>query len=356
MDGEETKRRPGPAGAGGPIRLSDIAARTGFSKNTVSLAMRGNPRIPEKTRDYIRGVAEDMDYVPNHVARALTSRRTRTIGVVLSDISNPVLTETSKVIESQLRAKGYSMLFASSSDSVAAEVEAIRMFRTRQLDGALVYPTRPQRNWPHAEEMRRAGFPIVLVTPGGEGGADLVAADEFAGARMAAIHLVEEGYRRIGVVDGDGQDGNADKLNGVRAGLRDAGLSFDEALRATPETHSPAGGFSAMERLMTGPERPDAVFLASDYLAIGAQHWCHLNGLRIPSDVALVGFDNIALSEFMPTPLTSVDFDIGHIAELAIGRLMTLIDAPGLKPPPTVTLVAPRLIVRDSSRRQRSMN
>jgi LacI family transcriptional regulator len=122
------------------VRLKDIADRTGFSVNTVSLALRDSPRIPEETRTLIRQAAEALNYLPNHIAKSLVSRETKTVGLVLTSITNPILTRVAQAIELRLAELGYSTLFATSNGDHHEEKKAIEMFRSRQVDGMLIYP------------------------------------------------------------------------------------------------------------------------------------------------------------------------------------------------------------------------
>ncbi|MCS6758314.1 MAG: LacI family transcriptional regulator, partial [Candidatus Devosia euplotis] len=174
-------------------RLEDIAKQTGFSKNTVSLALRESPRIPLATREIIQRAASALNYLPNHVAKSLKNRETKTIGLVLADITNPILTQTSKA----LMALGYGALFATSNNTLAEEIDAIEMFRARQVDGLLIYPTRGQRNCQHILRLRNGGFPVVMLAPGQNVGIDIVSVDERVGAYKAVRHLINQGHTAI---------------------------------------------------------------------------------------------------------------------------------------------------------------
>ena len=146
----------------GIVRLRDIAARTGFSLNTVSLALRNSERIPVETRNKIQSAALELRYVPNQIAKSLVSRETRTIGLVLTDILNPTLTQTAQAVEIALAAKGYGTLFATSNNTLEEEIKVVDMFRSRQVDGILIYPAR-HRDLEHLRPLRRANFPLVLL-------------------------------------------------------------------------------------------------------------------------------------------------------------------------------------------------
>lgn len=329
-------------------RLSDIAKRTGYSKNTVSLALRDSPRIPETTREVIRAAASALNYRPNHAAKSLTSRQTKTIGLLLADITNPILTETSKALETELARLGYGTLFATSNNTLSDEIAAVEMFRSRQVDGMLVYPTRGRRDYKHLVELRRSGFPIVMMIPGEEIGVDMVSVDEQRGAHMAVRHLIDLGHRRIGTIDGSNPDGNRQKFEGYVQALAGAGIDFDPAWQVEPLGFTPKAGYWAMDTLMN-TARPSAVFVANDYIAVGAVKWCLKHDLRIPEDVAIIGFDNLELGEFLSVALSSVSYQTELVTRMAIDRLIRLISSPDQLPEPRVTLIEPELVIREST-------
>lgn len=332
------------------VRLKDIADRTGFSVNTVSLALRQSPRIPEETSMRIREAAEALNYMPNHVAQSLVSRETKTIGLVLTDITNPALTQVAQSIELALAERGYSTLFATSNNALDEEKRVIAMFRSRQVDGMLIYPS-SHRDLEHIRQIRRANYPVVLLVADPDAGVDAVSVDERRGAYRAVRHLLDVGHKRIGIIDSSNPLGNQEKRDGYLTALSEAGIAYDHMLSSDPQGHSVIRGYWAMDRLMRLPQRPTAIFTANDSLAIGALRWTQKNNVRVPDDVAIVGFDNIEFAEHASTPLTSVNYEIKLVTDLAVARLLELISFKDGLPPPNVTLIDPELIVRESSYR-----
>jgi LacI family transcriptional regulator len=330
-------------------RLSDIATRTGFSKNTVSLALRESPRLPKTTRELIQQAANELNYLPNHVAKSLTSRSTKTIGLLLADITNPLLTDTARTVEKALAKLGYGTLFATSNNKLDEEIAAIEMFRSRQVDGMLIYPTRSQRNYEHIAKLRHANFPIVILAPGQDTGVDMVSVDERLGAYKAVRHLIGLGHTSIGAFVSNGSHGGIrEKFEGYLQALKEAGIAFQPNMQVEPAGYNPKAGHQAMDLLMSRAS-PSAVFVASDYMAVGAMHWCQKNKLRVPEDIALIGFDNIELSEFLGTPLSSVNYQTEIITDSVIDRLLVLMQAQGDMPEPRVTLIEPELVLRAST-------
>lgn len=333
---------------GRPItRLKDIADRTGFSVNTVSLALRDSPRIPEDTRLTIRQAAEALNYLPNHIAKSLVSRETKTVGLVLTSITNPVLTRVAQAIELRLAERGYSTLFATSNGDPEEQKKVIEMFRSRQVDGMLIYPC-SHRDLDHIRRVRQAGHPVVLLVGDPDAGVDVVSMDTRQGGYKAARHLLDLGHRRIGLIDGGHERGNLEKAEGYRQALAEVGIAADDALQATPRVHSVAAGHEAMAELMARGAGMTALLAATDSLALGALRWTQEKGLRVPDDMAIVGFDNIEFAEYAATPISSVDYAVARVTELAVERLIGLIGADAL-PEPQVKLIEPELVLRASS-------
>ncbi len=330
------------------VRLKDIADRTGFSVNTVSLALRDSSRIPEATRQIIRDAADELNYLPNQIAKSLVSRETKTIGLVLTDITNPILTQAAQAIELALSERGYSTLFATSNNDADEEIRVLEMFRSRQVDGMLIYP-RSHRKLEHIRRLRDARYPIVLLVGDPDAGIDAVGIDERAGGYKATRHLIDLGHTRIGIIDGSNATGNSEKRDGYFAALQEAGFDFDQTLLADPKGFSVNAGYQAMDALIGAGGAPTAVFAVTDSLAIGALGWALSHGMKVPGDVAIVGFDNIEFAEFASVPISSVNYKIAAVSTAAVDRLLGLIAAGESIPEPRVTLIEPDLIVRRST-------
>ena len=331
------------------VRLKDIADKTGFSTNTVSLALRQSPRIPQQTRELIQRAASELNYLPNYVAKSLVSRETKTIGLVLTDMTNPALTQTAQSIEVALAERGYGTLFATSTNTLSEEKRAIELFRSRQVDGMLIYPTSPKLI-EHIRPLRAANYPVVLLIADPDATIDSVAVDDRRGAYKATRHLVEAGHTRIGLIDGTNPMGNREKRAGFLEALAEAGIDFDQQLTADPHGHSTRLGYQAMDALMRGPPTPpSAVFAVNDSLAIGALRWCAENGLQVPADLAIIGFDDIEFAEYAAVPLSTVRYAVESVTSMAVERLMQLILAGDQLPAPRVTRIDPELVIRESS-------
>ncbi|WP_421725784.1 LacI family DNA-binding transcriptional regulator [Bauldia sp.] len=330
------------------VRLRDVADKTGFSANTVSLALRESPRIPEATRTLIQKAAADLDYTPNRIAQSLVSQESMTVGLVLTDIRNPILTQVAQEIARGLSEHGYATLFATSDNTMAREIEAIQTFRQRQVDGILIYPT-DHRDIDHVRLLRERGYPVVSLVADREKAIDTVSVDEHLGAWKATRHLLEIGRRRIAFLDSAAPLGNTEKQDGYMQALAESPISPDPELRLAVPGHGIEDGFRATASLWARGLRPDAIIATTDSVALGVQRWCEAAGLAIPDDVAIAGFDDIEFARLSSVPISTVAYPVGQIADTAIGRLVELMQAAGPLPAPAEHLLDPRLIVRQST-------
>ncbi len=326
--------------------LKDIAERTGVSVNTVSLALRGSPRVGQSTRERILESARALDYTPNHAAQSLVTRRNMTVGLLLTDMTSPVLTQVAQKLEIELKAKGYVTLLAASNGDGEEEERALATFRSRQVDGVLVYPNHRR----HLDGIRRlaaSGMPVILLAGKEVEGLDVVTIDEQHGSALAARHLIDLGHRRIGLIDSERATGNAEKIDGYRQALAEAGIEVDPALIVGPGGHGISQGYAAMAHLLTLPDPPTAVLASTDRIAMGGLRWCQENGIDVPTDVSVFGYDNVEYAEAAAPPLSSVNYPAEQIAqaaaELMLDRINTSADA-------TKRIVLkPDLVIRSST-------
>lgn len=332
-------------------RLKDIAEQTGFSVNTVSLALRGSPRIPDETRTVILQTAARLNYLPNQLAQSLVRRETRSIGLILTDLKNPVLTAVAQAVELQLSRRGYTTLFATSNNLLAREAEMIEAFRARRADGMLIFPC-SHRQLDHIRALRQRNYPVVLLVGDPDAGIDAVCMDERAGAFKAVAHLINNGHSRIALIDGAATLGNTEKQEGYLRAHAQMGLTPDPMLMLDPKGNSVAAGFWAIDDLRARKLDFSAAFASNDSLALGALRYCSKNGLRVPDDLAIVGFDNIEFGEYAVTPISTINYDVRSVTKLAIERVLELIGASGELPDARVTQVEPELVVRESSNRR----
>lgn len=329
------------------VRLQDIAEKTGYGTNTVSLAMRGSTRISAAAREKILKAAIELDYIPNHIAKSLASRRSNTVGLILHEITNPILTSVAEKIQLALAARGYGVLFATSNGNFEEELRAIEMFRSRMVDGLLIYPLE-HSNLEHLKRLRDQSFPVVLLVGTRDTGIDAVGIDEYTGAYDATWHLIERGHRRIGAIFPPDFETRS-KYFGYTAALGAAGIAVDPLMVGTFPDHSIRGGIEATAKIMHVPDAPTAIFASSDVLALGVLRWASLHSRNVPEDLAIIGFDGVESARYAMRALSTINTDVDELANCSVARLMELIDANGTLPAPCASLLRGHLIVREST-------
>ena len=328
----------------GPTRLKDVAEATGFSINTVSLALRGSPRVPETTSRIVASAAKKLNYLPNAIARSLAERRTRQIGIVVTDLMNPILGASAKRIEIELSKCGYRALIWGTNRSLESEIAALDLLRSHQVDGLIVYPA-DHRELAHLVRLRKAQQPVVLLA-GRAPGIDTITSDDRAGARKATEHLVRVGHKTIAFLDSPAGREQPEKSSGYRDAMLAAGLAPSVLVASG---FGPAEGRAAMNALCEKGLAATALLAVSDSLAIGVLRGCRDRGLRVPGHLALVGFDDIELAAFAEVGLTTVAYSAATVATQAVERMMALLDAGDRLPEPMLSIIEPELVVRDST-------
>lgn len=348
-DNSAARRRGRKAveGGGSKVTLDMVAAAAGVSSATVSRILNGTAMVSGDKRAAVDEAIARLGFVPNPVARGLAGGRTLSIGVVTQAIDSPFYGGALRGIEDTLTRAGYSPLFVSGQWSAAHEARCIDTLRSRRVDGIIVLTGRLSDA---ALAATAQELPVVvtgrkLEAPG------LVALDfdNFEGARLATHHLLSLGHRRIAFISGDLKhpDGK-ERLRGYRSALEAAGLPYEPAL-VMPGDFTEASGLMAVERLIDSREPYTAIFAANDQMACGAALGLHRRRLRVPDDVSLVGFDDLATSVYAIPPLTTVHHPVHELGQLAAQGMLQLLAGER----PVLTMPAPRLMVRESSRELR---
>lgn len=341
--------RAGGGTTGRPrVRLQDIADATGFSVNTVSLALRGSKRIGDDTRKRIEAEAERLNYFPNRIAQSLVGAASRTVGLIMTDIMNPTLTLAARTIEKRLSAARYGMMFAASDLDVERERQALRRFQSYQVDGVLVYPA-DHAEMAHLDRAAEAGQPIIVLSQVESASLDVITVDDRVGAWKAVGHLVARGHRRMVMLDGGSDLHYGAKRDGARRAVAEAGLPADALHVVRPHTNSAAEGFAAMAEVRARVPDVSAVFTSTDALAIGVLRWCAVQGLAVPDDLAVIGYDDTEAGAYGALPLSTVHYAADIVASLAVDRLIEVIDRAPDRPPPLRRLIEPELIRRQTT-------
>lgn len=290
------------------VRLKDIAARAGVAVMTVSKALRDAPDVAPATRARIRALAEQMGYVPDAAARGLRSRQTKAFGVVVSSLSNPVLTRLLRTLGEQAQEAGYDLFLAQTFNDPAREEVALRRLMSRRVDGLFVSPVyRIETEARVYRELLARGIPTLLLGHPAPfcDAFPSVATDDLGGALQITRHLLELGHRRIAFLAGRVSAPWAqERLEGYRRALREAGVEPDDRLVFSAGSTIEDGAKAALQMLNENCDAT-AVVAVNDLVAIGCANTLLQQGLKIPHDISVAGFGNILLSEHYRVPLTT---------------------------------------------------
>lgn len=330
------------------VSIRDVAERAGVSVGTVSNVLNKPDRVSEAVATRVHDAIRELGYVRNDAARQLRAGRSSSVGLVVLDARNPFFTDVARGAEDAAAEHGVAVLLGDSDEKPEREAAYLDLFEEQRVRGVLVSPLGDIRE--RLQRMRALGTPVVLVDRMAEDASlSSVSVDDVAGGRTAVAHLLETGRRRIAFVGGPlGLRQVADRLTGAQhavAAVPDAQLEVLEG-----SALSVSEGRRMGEQLVARDpaERPDAVFTANDLLAVGLlQALVMRGGVRVPDDIALIGFDDIDFASATIVPLSSLRQPSRLIGQTALGILLEEADDPTLAPRQVV--FQPELVIRESS-------
>jgi LacI family transcriptional regulator len=340
----------GPPTRGGTLTASirDVALRAGVSVGTVSNVLNRPDVVSAATRGRVLEAIAELGFLRNESARQLRAGSSRTIGLVVLDIANPFFTDVARGVEDVANAQRLAVILCNSDDRPEKEAAYLDVLAEQRVQGVLITPT--ARLSPALESLRRRGVPVVFLdrqapTPD----QCSVAVDDVLGGRLAAQHLLERGHRRIAFIGGSSGLPQVEQRHaGVHAAVIEVCGSTDELVVFSPETLTVASGREAGSRIVGMPaaRRPTAAVCANDLIALGLLQEMVRQGLRVPDDFAIVGYDDIDFAAAAAVPLTSVRKPRQDLGRLAAELLL---DEANEGHQHTQHVFEPTLIVRESS-------
>jgi LacI family transcriptional regulator len=310
---------------GRAVTSVDVARAVGMSQATVSRALNGGT-VSEATRERVLAVANELGYRMNHVARGLVTRRTGLIGVVVSNILNPFYPEFIEAVAGALEVSGARMLLQNAGGPGAEEV-ALEVLLGQRVDGILITAATDESRG--VRDLAASGFPVVLAHRTLDLAVDTVESDNLAGAAAAADLLHRRGHRRVGMLAGDPGTSTA-RQRGAGFTRRAAGLGLE--VRAADAGFATGPALDAAAALLRAADRPTAVFCHNDTIALAVLNVARELGLRVPEDIAVIGFDDTAAAGWPIVSLTTVRQPIPRMATRAVELLTERIAAPDLAP------------------------
>jgi DNA-binding LacI/PurR family transcriptional regulator len=323
--------------------IHDVARRAKVSKSLVSMVIRGEDGVSAEKREAILDAIEELNYRPNLMARSLVERRTRILGVMVSNLRNPFFGGVVSGIQARASELGYRVLFNTGDRKPELEVQAIESLLDLAVDGLILASPRVSD-----ETIALAGHsvPVVVLNRNTvDDSSDSVTNDNIRGARLAVEHCVSFGHERIAIITGGDSVAAQVRREGYLRAMREFGLT--EHIVTIEGAHTEEGGYRGAQELLKLDPLPTAVFASNDLCAIGAMNALEEAGLTIPEDISIVGYDNNTLAALRHIGLTSVDQPGADMGRSAVNCLSQRIE--GERNTPRHDVVAPSLVIRSTT-------
>jgi len=333
-----------------PITIKDIARILGISASTVSRALKDHPDISAETKKAVNDLAAQLKYQPNAIALGLKQSRSNTIGVIIPEIVHHFFSSVISGIEDVAYKAGYTVMICQSNEKYDREVANADMLLAHRVDGILVSIAKEATNFDHLRMLREKGIPLVFfdrVVPDLD--VDQVVIDDEEAAYMATRHLIENGKKRIAHFAGpEHLMIGRNRKNGYLRALKEAGLGEDASLTIQADNYEKA--VVAVRQMVDKGNLPDGIFTTNDLTAVGAMQELQKLGIKIPEQIAIVGFSDGRLSGITNPTLTSVDqhgYEMGSLAtEILLQRILSTDDNYA----PVTRVLHGNLVVRESSK------
>jgi LacI family transcriptional regulator len=328
--------------------MADVAREAGVSLQTVSRAINNKGEINEETRKAILEISNRMGFRPSGVARSLATKRTTTIGLVVTDITNPFFSGIARGIEDVAYSHSYNIFLCNTGEDVAREETALDSLLEKQVDGLILCSSRLEQA---ILEKRIKEFRYVVLInrdlPRPISGVSTTTIDFALGAELAVSHFVSRGHKKIALLAGPQKSWSGrNRVLGYQAGLRKHGLPYDPEIifHCDPDTQC---GYQTTSQLLKDQTEVTAIIAYNDLVAVGALQACNDLNRTIPGDIAIIGFDDIPLASYVTPPLSTIRYPKQEIGSAA---MRTLIDAMETGEMPSSTIIyRPELILRSSA-------
>jgi len=328
------------------ITIEDVARAAGVSRQTVSRAINNKGEISPATQQRVLDAVQRLGYQPSRVAQGLATKRTFTIGFIISDITNPFFPNVARGVQDAARPAGYSVLFANSDEAKNEELRTLQTMSAQGVDGIVLFPHPYQ--YPEFTKFIEQFRPMVLINSRfNYTNVGHITTDNYGGARQVVDYLVGKGHTQIGMLNGlSGIDQPGQRLRGFLDGLQNHGLPANPnlILSGAPTLEQ---GYQAALRLLAEQPQITAIFAYNDLMAVSAIQACQTLGRRVPDDCAVIGFDDTRLASLVTPPLTTVRIDQYQLGQKATERLLAMIENPEAAFSPLNLPV--ELIVRESA-------
>ena len=329
------------------MNIKEVANRAGVSVATISRVLNHPESVAPATRKRIEGVMESLDYTPNWFARGLKLNRTGTIALMVPEILDQGYMEIAKGVEDVARQKDQNIILATTEEDRNRELKTIESFIERKIDGLIIVSSVLTKK--DLTLFRNQKMPVVFIGKNPElTGVNGVLTNYGEAAAEAVNHLIEIGHRRIAMIRGSRPfNENREKSDGYHQAMEKAGLDHSEGW-VVEEENTIEGGFLAMSKLFSEGRKPEAVFVTSDYMAIGAMDKIKQMGMKVPEDIAIIGFDNLRISGYVEPKLTTVAKPMYRMGLVAARLLMDTIEEDRPDAEPQEIMIQSKLKIRKS--------
>ncbi|OWZ83028.1 LacI family DNA-binding transcriptional regulator [Natranaerobius trueperi] len=328
--------------------IKDIASRVGVSITAVSQVLNNKEvGIKKETKEKILETARELDYKPNYLARGLITKRTKTIGLIIPDITNPFFPQIVRAIEDTANKMGYNMILCNTDDNLDKEQLYLDILKEKCVDG-IIFTSSTESTLKHEDLLSKIKSPLVLLDRGITGDIRIpkVYTHGYNGLLLGVNYLVEKDHKKIGFISGPETSVTAkERLKGYRSSVEENGLETKSEWIYYGDYKVETGEKAVKELLNRDPEIT-AIISANDLMAVGAMREIKNHGLRVPEDISVIGFDNIQISRFVDPALTTIAQPSYRMGELATELLINQIEDKEI--PKKEHELEPKLIVRDS--------
>ena len=313
------------------VTIKDIAIALGLSTSTVSRALRDSYEISPATKKIVLEYAEQINYRPNPIALSLKEKRSHSIGVIVCEIANSFFSQAINGIESIAYSKGYNVIISQSHESYDREVIDLNYLASRSIDGLLISVSAETENFSHIQSLHDRGFPIVFFDRAVESiDTHKVIVDNNKGAFDATEHLIKSGYQRIANLAGSPHLSiTKDRIKGYRKAIETNGLHYEEAYTQ----YCLHGGMvyeeveKALDAMMALSNKPDAIVASADKLTTNCIRYFKSKNIRVPEDVALIGFSNLDIADLLSPSLSVVRQPAFAMGQIATELLLKMIES-----------------------------
>ncbi|WP_215224244.1 LacI family DNA-binding transcriptional regulator [Echinicola shivajiensis] len=335
----------------GQVTIRDIALKLKISISTVSRALRNSPEIKLETRQKVMAMAEKLNYTPNVVAQSLRVNRTKTLGIVVPQLASHFFASNISGIQDTAYKRGYNVMICQSNENFEQEKSDIRTLISTRVDGLLISLSRETESYEHLQNLIDREIPFVLFDRITEGfPVSTVTVDDTLGAYKVTKHLLDQGCKRIAFISGpEGMYICKKRIAGYVQALKENGVSLDENLIVYSDLTEESNK-KLTNQLLGLEEKPDAIFAINDPVAIDVMKFLKSKGMKIPQDIALVGFTNMPVSDALEPSLSTVDQPAYEMGRLAANNLLDqLLDPESFEPQNLV--LDTELVIRNSSKK-----